>query len=196
MAAIRLIVGLGNPGPQYANTRHNAGVWFAEKVAKHYQTQFTLESKFHSLVSRCQIAGQDCWLAVPTTFMNESGRAVKAIAQFYKIPADEILIAHDELDFEAGTVRLKVGGGHGGHNGLRDLTQQLGTADFARLRIGIGHPGQSHLVHDYVLSKPNKTDEQTIHSAIDKVIPYLPELVSGDIGKVMQALHTTCDQEK
>ena len=188
--AIQLLVGLGNPGETYAHTRHNAGAWWVVRVAAAYDTQLRVEKKFHSSMSPLCVAGQNGFLAQPTTFMNHSGQPVREISQFYQIPPEYILVVHDELDFPVGTVRLKYGGGHGGHNGLRDIIQQLQTDKFYRLRLGIGHPGDRNQVHDYVLSRPSVHDFSLIVDAIDQSIPILPALMAGDIEKAMQQLHT------
>lgn len=190
MSAIQLIVGLGNPGKQYENTRHNAGFWFVEEVARQYSVQFRPETKFLGQLARVQSAGLDFFLLKPTTFMNRSGQSIQAVAKFYKIPPENILVAHDELDLPVGTVRLKKGGGHGGHNGLRDTIAALGSKEFYRLRIGIDHPGDRNKVVDYVLSAPSKTQRQAIDDAIYDASRYVSELVEGQFEKVMQALHT------
>jgi peptidyl-tRNA hydrolase, PTH1 family len=187
--AIKLIVGLGNPGRDYAETRHNAGSWFIELLAKQQNAKLQSEAKFHALVARTQISTHDCWLLIPTTFMNLSGKSVQAFSQFYKILPSQILVAHDELDFLPGTVRLKQGGGHGGHNGLRDIMERLG-ADFFRLRIGIGHPGHRDKVHDYVLNRPNKTDYELIQDSIIQASAIMPDVLEGNVQKAMRNLHT------
>lgn len=186
---IKLIVGLGNPGPEYAKTRHNVGAWFTQQLADQLQESLRLESKFRSLVAKINLAGESCWLAQPTTYMNESGQAVKAVAQFYKIAPEEILIAHDELDFPAGTIRIKEAGGHGGHNGLRDIIQHLGTPDFYRLRIGIGHPGDKNKVSAYVLNEPSQSDKQRILTSIEDGLRAVEDIVTGDFQKAMRYLH-------
>lgn len=185
---ITLMVGLANPGDEYLDTRHNAGSWFIGLLARHYQTSLRLEKKlkgFHAVV-------EDCHLFIPSTFMNHSGQAVKAISDFYKIAPENMLIAHDELDLAPGDIRLKYAGGHGGHNGLRDIIAHLHTHDFHRLRIGIGHPGPglSHLVSDYVLSRPNRSDQELISDACDRASAVVPFLLKGQIEKAMQQLHT------
>ena len=191
MSTIKLIVGLGNPGPQYQDTRHNAGAWFVEQLAREAQVELKAESKFHGLAAKAIIANQTVHLLVPTTFMNRSGAAVQAMCQFYKINADEILVAHDELDFDAGTCRLKIAGGHGGHNGLRDIIQKLGgNKDFIRLRIGIGHPDDKSQVHNYVLKQPSSADKLKIQQSLDDASRYQDLMVAGEIEKAMNALHT------
>lgn len=187
-----MIVGLGNPGPQYANTRHNAGAWLLEKVADQAKKTLVKDSKFHGLTSRINISGQDVHLLIPTTFMNLSGQAVTAMARFYKIPADAILIVHDELDLPPGTARFKTGGGHGGHNGLRDIISCMGNEkNFHRLRIGVGHPGDSKNVANYLTEKKPSAKERTlIDTAIDEAISVLPKIVSGDTAAAMNRLHS------
>lgn len=188
-AAIQLIVGLGNPGPQYEETRHNAGFWFVESLARRYMAQLRMEGKFHGRVGKASIDGSEVWLQMPDTFMNRSGQAVRALAGFYKIPVEQILVIHDELDLPAGTARLKQGGGHGGHNGLRDLMEKLGSREFYRLRIGIGHPGHKSQVHDYVLRRPAPDDRVGMEQAIDNAIDVMPSLIQGEWQKAMNELH-------
>jgi PTH1 family peptidyl-tRNA hydrolase len=189
MSSVQLIVGLGNPGAQYEQTRHNAGFWFVEEVARQYGVVFRPESKFSGEVARIQVGGRDCWLLKPGTFMNRSGQAIQAIANFYKISPQSILVVHDELDLPAGVAKLKVGGGHGGHNGLRDTIAKIG-AEFARLRLGIGHPGHRDQVVDYVLKAPSKIDRQKLDDAIYEASRIVPDLLQGDFAKAMQQLHT------
>lgn len=191
--SIRLIVGLGNPGAQYEETRHNVGAWFIHQYAAKENATFKLESKFHGMVTRLQTESGKSWLLEPMTFMNDSGRAVVAIAKFYKIAVNEILIAHDELDFPAGKIRLKETGGHGGHNGLRDIIHHLGSKDFLRLRIGIGHPGHRDKVTPHVLGRPSKADEDKIMDAIDQAITILPDLETGNIQKAFRTLNAEAD---
>jgi len=190
MSVIRLIVGLGNPGSQYEKTRHNAGFWFVEEVARQYGVQFRPETKFFGQVARVQQGGLDFWLLKPTTFMNRSGQSIQAIANFYKIPVDQILLIHDELDLPVQTIRLKKGGGHGGHNGLRDAIAALGSKDFYRLRIGIDHPGDRRKVVDYVLNPPSKLEMQLLETAIYEATRFIPQIVKGAFDEVMQQLHT------
>ncbi|KUJ72612.1 aminoacyl-tRNA hydrolase [Thiomicrospira sp. WB1] len=190
MARIKLIVGLGNPGAQYDQTRHNAGFWFVDAVAQTYQVQWRPETKFLGQVARIQQPNMDVWLLKPTTYMNRSGQAIQAIAHFYKIDPEEILVVHDELDLEPGVARLKTGGGHGGHNGLRDTIAALSTKDFQRLRLGIGHPGHRDQVVQYVLKAASKTDQQAIMTAIDEAVRVLEPLVKGERDAAMQQLHT------
>lgn len=185
-----LIAGLGNPGPDYAATRHNAGYWFAEAVAERYKTAFRVDSKFFGETARVKIEGVDVLLLKPATFMNRSGQAVQAMVNFYKLAADAVLVAHDELDMPAGQIRLKLGGGHGGHNGLRDIHKPLGEG-YRRLRIGVGHPGDKNLVLNYVLARPSKADEQLIRTGIDHAVNALPTWLAQSWDKALQQLHTS-----
>ena len=186
---IKLIVGLGNPGSKYAKTRHNAGFWFVDAMLNQYAGSFKPENKFSGELAKTTLGGQSVYLLKPTTFMNRSGLAAHQLSSFYKIPAEEILVVHDELDLEPGTVRLKSGGGHGGHNGLRDLHTQIGK-NYWRLRLGIGHPGDRNQVVDYVLSKPSKNDDIAIHNSIDQALAVIEEIVTGDMQKAMNTLHS------
>lgn len=188
MTSIRLIVGLGNPGPQYLDTRHNVGFWFADFLSEQYQFEFEPKTKFHGAIAKFSHDGHDCWVLKPSTFMNRSGMAVQAIAKYYDIIPEEILVVHDELDFPVGNIKLKTGGGHGGHNGLRDIIKALDSNNFHRLRIGIDHPGDKNIVADYVLHKPSKSDEQKITDAIDLGICIVPELLQGDLEKAKRIL--------
>lgn len=190
MSGIRLVVGLANPGKQYADTRHNVGAWFVHELARQSQVSLSPESKFHGLVATTSVAGVQCRLLEPTTFMNESGRAVQSLAQFYKVTPAEILVVHDELDFAPGTIRLKKGGGHGGHNGLRDIVSCLGSPDFYRLRIGIGHPGDRSRVTGYVLGEPGKSDRAAIERSIDEGLRVMDDLLNGQFEKAMHYLHS------
>lgn len=187
---IQCIIGLGNPGAEYAKTRHNVGAWFVDYLAERDGVSLKSETKFRSLVGKFSIDSHPCWLLKPTTFMNESGIAVAAMMRFYKLPVASLLVVHDELDFDPGVVRLKHGGGHGGHNGLRDIVQHLGSSDFYRLRIGIGHPGHKDRVSPYVLAKPNSTDRADMMLAIDEGARALPELAAGEFQKAFHALHS------
>ena len=190
MSAIQLIAGLGNPGRDYAETRHNAGAWFVEALAQQQRCTLQNESKFHGLTGRINFAGQDIKLLIPTTFMNLSGQSVAALATFFKIPLDTILVAHDELDIPVGEIRLKQGGGHGGHNGLRDIVSKFGNQNnFHRLRIGIGHPGSADKVTGYVLNKPQRDERISIDRAIDAALDILPLAVSGQWSRAMNQLH-------
>ena len=188
---IKLIVGLGNPGPDYEQTRHNAGFWFVDQVIRHYGGTLKTESRFHGQTCRVVAEGQDLRLLKPTTFMNRSGRAVIALANYFKIAPDEILVAHDELDLPCGSCRLKQGGGHAGHNGLRDIMSVLGKRDFYRLRIGIDHPGDAKRVVNYVLNRPSKSDMEAIEESLDDAVRCLPEILSGEFQKAMNRLHSS-----
>lgn len=188
---IQLIVGLGNPGNEYQHTRHNAGAWYVINLAKQIGANWRLESKFFCHYTDITLNHHNCRLILPSTYMNHSGQAVQAISNFYKIPHDAILIAHDELDLAAGLVRLKQGGGHAGHNGLRDIINRTGSANFLRLRIGISRPPiPQQPVADYVLAKPTTLELNAIESAVAQAIDITPLLVSGQISKAMQVLHT------
>ena len=191
MSAIKLIVGLGNPGTEYRGTRHNAGAEFVEALAQQCGTTLQSEAKFFGLTGRATVSGHDVRLLIPTTFMNRSGQAVASMATFFKVAPEAILIAHDELDIPAGTARFKQGGGHGGHNGLRDIVPSLGNSKaFFRLRIGIGHPGHASKVSGYVLSRPSRDDRTRIDASIDEAIASLPLLLDGDSTKAMTRLHS------
>ena len=188
---IKLIVGLGNPGSEYRGTRHNAGADFVEELAKACGMPMQAESRFFGLASRVTLSGHDLRLLIPTTFMNLSGKAVAAMAGFFKITPEQILIAHDELDIPSGSARFKQGGGHGGHNGLRDIVPALGNnKDFHRLRIGIGHPGHASRVTAHVLSAPSQAERECINACIDEAIATLPLLLDGDGTKAMTRLHS------
>lgn len=190
MSMIRLIVGLANPGAQYAETRHNAGSWFVIRLAEALGLRFQADSKAPALIARTSIAGEDLRLLIPTTFMNHSGRAVGAIAGFYKITPEEILVAHDELDLGPGQIRLKTGGGHGGHNGLRDTISALGNQNgFHRLRVGIGHPGDRDQVTGFVLGKAPRSEQELIDRAIDEALRLRDTLLNGDLPRVMNQLN-------
>ena len=188
--AIRLIAGLGNPGQQYARTRHNAGFWLLDRIAESYRVAFRAEAKYKGELAKTVIAEHEVWLLKPMTFMNRSGESIAPLAKFYKIPPQSILVAHDELDLPAGAVRLKRGGGHGGHNGLRHTIRWLGGGDFARLRLGIGHPGFAPEVVSYVLRSAPAGEQRLLEEAIDAVLAELPRIVAGDWEKVMTTLHS------
>jgi PTH1 family peptidyl-tRNA hydrolase len=189
--AIQLIVGLGNPGTQYAGTRHNAGADFVRELARVAGGTLRTDSKYSGEIGEIVFAGHKLRLLIPTTFMNRSGRAVAALANFYKIAPTQMLIAHDELDVPPGSARFKFDGGHGGHNGLRDIVPALGNRkDFHRLRVGIGHPGSAKQVSNYVLSRPPQADRDAIMASIDEAIRALPLLLDGDAGKAMTRLHS------
>ncbi len=190
MSAVQLIVGLGNPGAEYEQTRHNAGFWFVDELARVNQCSLRKEARFHAEVGRCTLNGHDCRLQKPITFMNRSGQAVIALADFLRIPPSEILVVHDELDLAPGTARLKKGGGHGGHNGLRDLIAHLGTQDFMRLRLGIGHPGDRNQVVDYVLHRPSRDEREQIDAAIQRALDVMPLAVAGEFERAMHKLHS------
>ena len=188
--AIKLIVGLGNPGAEYEATRHNAGFWLVDHLARDGQIFLRHDSKFHGLCGRVKIAGLDVWLLQPQTFMNRSGLAVVALAQFYKILPDEILVVHDELDIAPGLVKLKQGGGNGGHNGLKDIQAHLSTPNFWRLRLGIGHPGNKNEVANFVLKPPRREEQNLIDDTILKSLAVLPKIITGETGAAMSLLHT------
>ncbi|WP_460735906.1 aminoacyl-tRNA hydrolase [Lysobacter tyrosinilyticus] len=190
MAGLRLIVGLGNPGPEHTRTRHNAGFWFVDALAEKLGGRFGLESKLFGETAKVEIAGQNVWLLKPATFMNLSGKSVTAALRYWKIEPEEALVAHDELDLPAGTPRLKFDGGAGGQNGIRDIVRLLGHGKFGRLRIGIGHPGHKDRVTPWVLGKPGRDDEAAILRAIDDAIDVLPLAVSGDFNEAMKRLNT------
>jgi len=189
-SSLKLIVGLGNPGPQYAHTRHNAGFWFVDELARCHDGQLRSETKFNGEACRIDLAGQTIWLLKPLTFMNRSGQAVERLADFFKIPPSAILIAHDELDLPPGVVRLKREGGHGGHNGLRSIINHLGSKQFLRLRLGIGHPGDSRDVVDYVLRRAPQAEQQSIERALEAAVAEFPRLAEGQLERVMNTLHT------
>jgi PTH1 family peptidyl-tRNA hydrolase len=195
--AIRLVVGLGNPGKDYERTRHNAGFWLVERFAVQSGAVLRKDGKFQALVGRLGAAGntQGAWLVMPQSFMNASGRPVQMLAGFFKIPAAEILVVHDELDFAPGVAKLKQGGGIAGHNGLKDISQRLGSHDYWRLRLGIGHPGDKDAVVDYVLQKPRAEERDLIDAAIARGIEALPLCLSGDMQGAMHKLHTA-EKEK
>ncbi len=185
-----LITGLGNPGPQYEHTRHNVGFWWLDQLAHDMNVTFSADSKYHGQLAQCQLSGHKLFLLKPQLFMNRSGQSVASLANFYKIPSTNILIVHDELDLPAGVARLKIGGGHSGHNGLRDIILKMGNKDFLRCRLGIDHPGNSKDVSNYVLSKPSQSDRQAINTAIEDSIRVLSDVVSGDLEKAMNWLHS------
>lgn len=191
MTAVKLIVGLGNPGPEYDQTRHNAGALFVERLADRERVSLALDKKYFGLVGKFVHQGQDVRLLIPTTFMNRSGQAVAALANFYRIEPQSILVAHDELDMPPGVAKLKQGGGHGGHNGLRDIIAQLGNQNgFHRLRLGIGHPGHASLVSGFVLSRAPRAEQELLSSSIDSALEVLPQILTGDWPKAMHKLHS------
>jgi PTH1 family peptidyl-tRNA hydrolase len=187
---IVMVVGLGNPGADYENTRHNAGALFVEALARAAGQTLRPEKKYHGLYARIQWQGLDLHLLTPTTFMNRRRLAIKALADFFKIQPQQILVAHDELDLPPGTAKLKKGGGHGGHNGLRDTIAHLGTNDFQRLRIGIGHPGDSRRVTGYVLGRLGKQETEELNAVIDEIMRVLPDAASGKLPAAMNRLHS------
>lgn len=188
MSKLKLIVGLGNPGQQYAQTRHNAGFWFVERIANEFNIALTAEKKFHGRTGRGQVHGVDVRLLLPDTFMNDSGKAVVPMMKFYDIKNSEMLIAHDELDLPSGQMRLKFDGGHGGHNGLRDIVPHIGN-DFYRLRLGIGHPGNKNLVTGYVLGKPTSDEQIGLERMLDAAMQALPDMITGNMDKAQQAIN-------
>jgi PTH1 family peptidyl-tRNA hydrolase len=186
---IRAIVGLGNPGGQYADTRHNAGFWFVDRVAHRYGGEFRGEAKFFGEACKVRIGSEDVWLLKPATFMNRSGRAVSALLNFYKIGVAELLVVHDEIDLSPGDIRLKVGGGHGGHNGLRDVIPAVGK-EFVRLRVGVGHPGHRDRVADYVLGRASRDEQAAIDDSLDRAETVIEDVVAGDLAQAMNRLHS------
>jgi len=190
MSEIKLIVGLGNPGREYDGTRHNAGFWWVDEFARAHQFAFKAESKFHGLTARGAVHGRELFLLKPQTFMNVSGRAVVAQAHFYKIAPQQILVVHDELDLPPGSAKLKLGGGHGGHNGLKDIIAHLGTRDFWRLRFGIGHPGERADVSDYVLNAPHREEAELIEHAMQRAQDVALLIVEGKLEAAMLKLHS------
>ena len=186
---IRLIVGLGNPGAEYAQTRHNAGFWFVDEVADRLKVSLAPERSYCGLAARTSVAGRPLWLLMPTTYMNLSGKSVAALARFFKIAPDEILVAHDELDLQPGQVRLKLGGSHAGHNGLKDIHAQLGSGDYWRLRIGIGHPGVKAEVIDYVLKKPSPEHRVEMQKAIEQALTGLDLILDGDMERAAMKIN-------
>ena len=191
MSEIKLIVGLGNPGDKYADTRHNAGEWLIERLARRFNISLNPESKFFGKTARTLVNGKEVRLLVPTTFMNLSGKAVGALASFYRIKPEEILVIHDELDLPPGTAKLKQGGGHGGHNGLKDIVAQLGNNNnFYRLRIGIGHPGHRDLVAGYVLNKPSPADRDALEKVLDEATDCVEMIFKDGMVKVTNRLNS------
>jgi PTH1 family peptidyl-tRNA hydrolase len=191
---IKLVVGLGNPGEEYARTRHNAGFWYVDALARAGGGQWRRESRYQAELARTRIGADELWLEKPLTFMNRSGSAVQAVATFYRIAPAEILVVHDEIDLPAGTVRLKQGGGHGGHNGLRDIIAHIG-ADFWRLRLGVGRPAEADEVIDFVLKRAGASEQALIDAAMERGLAALPELLRDGAQKVMHRLHTKTDSD-
>jgi PTH1 family peptidyl-tRNA hydrolase len=186
---IALIAGLGNPGPRYADTRHNAGFWFVESLARRYSGSWREDRRFKSLVSEVSIDSRRIWLLAPQTFMNHSGDAVGSFASYYRVPVNQVLVAHDELDLPPGKLKLKQGGGAAGHNGLRDTSKHIGP-DYLRLRLGIGHPGQQKEVVNFVLKRPPEAEATLIDAAIEHAIDHISDIISGDLQTAMNALHS------
>ena len=191
---IKRLVGLGNPGESYQHTRHNAGVWLVDALAQQAHVLLTTEKKFQGALATYPGGESSCMLLRPSTFMNHNGASVRAVSQFYRLSRAEILIVHDDLDLAPGRLKLKTGGGHGGHNGVRDVIAQLGGADFHRLRIGIGHPGHKTLVHDYVLSTPALADNQAILAGIQRILPHMSAVFAGQFEKVTSFLARDKDE--
>ena len=188
---IKLFVGLGNPGPEYEATRHNAGFWWIDALSREMKAALSLDKNYFGQVARATINGQAVWLLKPLTFMNLSGKSVAALAHFFKIAPDEILVAHDELDIVAGQAKLKFGGSHAGHNGLRDIHAQLGSADYWRLRLGVGHPGVKSEVINWVLKKPSQEDRFAIEESIARALRAVPELLKNEMEKATMLIHTS-----
>jgi PTH1 family peptidyl-tRNA hydrolase len=188
---IRLFVGLGNPGPDYSATRHNAGFWWVDALAQLSKTSLQMDKGYHGLTARVSLEGQTIWLLQPQTFMNQSGKSVAALANFFKISPQEILVAHDELDIAPGEAKLKLGGSHAGHNGLRDIHAQLGSDQYWRLRLGIGHPGNRSDVIHWVLKKPSADDRIAIHQSIDRALTAAPHLIKGEMEAATRLIHTS-----
>jgi len=186
---VRIIAGLGNPGDKYERTLHNAGFWFVDALARKYGGLFRYEKRFDADACRVRMHGEDVWLVKPQGFMNMSGQPIRGVLEYYRLQPGEMLVAHDEIDLPPGTVRIKEGGGHGGHNGLRDIIRHCG-ADFLRLRLGVGHPGEKDEVTNYVLKRGSADVEAEIERNIDEAITVMPELVDGDVNAAMKKLHT------
>lgn len=193
MNGLKLLVGLGNPGPEHAGTRHNAGFWFVDAVAASFEGRLAPDGKLSGESGRAVIAGRPVWLLKPATFMNASGRSLAAALRYWKLEPDQCLVAHDDIDLPPGTARLKFDGGHGGQNGLRDIMRHLGHGRFHRLRLGIGHPGHKDRVTPWVLGRPGREDEAAIRRALDDALAVLPLAVAGDFNEAMKRLHTARD---
>ncbi len=188
---IKLFVGLGNPGPEYESTRHNAGFWWIDELARMLKAPLVMDKGYHGLVARTSVHGQTVWLLEPQTFMNLCGKSVAALARFYKIQPQEIMVVHDELDLPPGEAKLKLGGSHAGHNGLRDIHAQLGTDDYWRLRLGVGHPGiKSEVIH-WVLKKPSLDHRIAIDQTIERSLKAIPHFLSGEMNKATMLVHTS-----
>ncbi len=188
---IKLFVGLGNPGADYAATRHNAGFWWIDELARELKVSLTMDKSYHGYVARTTVAGHTIWLLQPQTFMNLSGKSVAGLARFFKISPEEILVVHDELDIAPGAMKMKLGGSHAGHNGLRDIHAQLGSADYWRLRIGVGHPGVKSEVINWVLKKPSLEQRLLIDEGITRSLKAVVDMVKGDMDKATMLIHTT-----
>jgi len=188
---IKLFVGLGNPGAEYEATRHNAGFWWIDALARELKVSLTMDKGYHGLVARTTVRGETVWLLEPQTFMNLSGKSVAALARFFKIAPNEILVVHDELDIAPGEAKLKLSGSHAGHNGLRDIHAQLGTDDYWRLRIGVGHPGVKSEVVGWVLKKPALDHRIAMDQCIDRTLKAVPHLLAGDMDKATMLIHTS-----
>ena len=187
---VLLIVGLANPGREYEDTRHNAGAWFVNALARSRGVSLSEDKKYFGLTGTFTFEGNQVRLLIPTTYMNRSGQATSALANFFKIPTSQMLVAHDELDLAPGSIRLKIGGGHGGHNGLRDIVSCHGNQNnFIRLRVGIDHPGDAALVTPHVLGKPSAADRDKIERAVDEAVSYSADMLRGDINRVMNSLN-------
>jgi PTH1 family peptidyl-tRNA hydrolase len=194
MASPWLIAGLGNPGSKYERTRHNAGFWLIERLAERHRLSLKHEKKLHGLAVKTRLDGEPAVLLMPETFMNDSGRSLRAATDFYRIPADRVLVGYDDLDLQPGIAKLKLGGGHGGHNGLRSAFSHLGTPEFWRLRIGIGHPGLAAQVTPWVLGRAPADDERAIVDSIERSLDVFPEFLSGRPGEAMKELHRSAPQ--
>ncbi|MBQ4834520.1 aminoacyl-tRNA hydrolase [Pseudoalteromonas sp. MMG010] len=191
MNSIQLLVGLANPGPEYANTRHNAGAWFIEQLAARYNCTLKHDPKYHGLTGKVIIQGKEFKLLIPSTYMNLSGKAVSSLANFFKIPVENILVAHDEMDLDPGIAKLKKGGGHGGHNGLKDIIAKMANQkDFMRLRVGIGHPGHREMVTGWVLGKAAKDDQEKMDAAVDEAVRCMEILAKDGVLKAQNRLHS------
>jgi len=188
---IKLFVGLGNPGTEYEGTRHNAGFWWVDALARELKLHLSMDKGYHGLVARGNVHGQTVWLLEPQTYMNVSGKSVAALARFFKIAPEEILVVHDERDVVPGQAKLKQGGSHAGHNGLRDIHAQLGTGDYWRLRLGIGHPGVKSEVVDWVLRKPAPDQREAIEGCIERTLKAVPALLAGEMDKATLIVHTS-----
>lgn len=186
----KLLVGLGNPGPKYTETRHNAGFWFVDRLATGYDAVFRREAKFHGDTALLRLPGRECRVLKPDTFMNDSGRAVQAMLHFYNLAPADMLVVHDEIDLAPGVARLKRGGGHGGHNGLRDVIECLGQGGFLRLRLGVGHPGSADQVVNYVLDRPRAGERELIDAAMTRALDVMPQVFAGHLQKAMHQLHS------